>query len=159
IGTGKPACKLEEADEPWTDASFAPCGTKIAATVGKQWVRIWDLKTGKVSRRIDLTQTNKGVTFVTFTPDGKGLGSGEGSLRVHCWDLHTGKPLFFMDPEPKRWEMFSVASDRWRGRFAPDGRTLFTASPGTCLVWDMLRRCETDPLPRASTRESDGVGS
>jgi WD40 repeat protein len=54
-------------------------------------VPLWDVKTGKVLRRISAGET---VAKIAFSPDSKILATAEGPRRtIRLWDVGTGKPL------------------------------------------------------------------
>ena len=132
--------------------AFAPDGRTLATASGETLpaaseegtVILWDLTDpGAPARRGEpLTVDSGGVTAVAFAPDGRTLATVSGSTAplaseegtVILWDLsdpgapaRRGEPLT-VDPRG----LSAVA-------FAPDGRTLATASmdEGTVILWDL----------------------
>src|SRR5258705_4419398 len=70
--------------------AFSPDGTRIAAGVADNTVRLWDASTGK-----PIGQPLRGhdgmVTGVAFSPDGTRLASGSVDQTVRLWDVTTGQ--------------------------------------------------------------------
>jgi WD40 repeat protein len=105
--TGEPVLSITDAVQNISAVALSPDGSRIAGagswqeTDGQKWrigVRLWDIKTGKVT----LTLTSESwVDGVTFSPDGKHLatvgsnGLGRGELRI--WDVANGRELQTFD--------------------------------------------------------------
>jgi WD40 repeat protein len=96
---------------------------------GDDFVRLWDLKTGKLLRRLSVppgaTHPNfpSGLNALAFTPDGKRLLAGGVDRAVRVWDLASGE-------EPRR--IPEAAGIPGRLAVSPDGKRLavVTASVG-----------------------------
>jgi len=78
-GFGQAPKLLKESAEPASFVAVSPDGKTIAYTNADNIIRLWDVKTGMVTRKIKVTslplppQFNKRVTCIIFSPDGKTL--------------------------------------------------------------------------------------
>jgi len=68
-----------------TSVVTSPNGQYVAAGSVDADVRIWDVSTGQLVKR--LRGHRDGVCSVAFTPDGKGLVSGSSDNTLKFWDL------------------------------------------------------------------------
>jgi RNA polymerase sigma factor (sigma-70 family) len=110
------------------------------------FVRLWDLKTAKVVRKIDFPEDG-GVESLLFTPDSRTLlvasrGGDKGArAAVRSWDVATGKA-------GRAWT--DDAAIGLTIAVSPDGRSLATLSAdGVIRLWDMRTGKEKSP-PAAS---------
>jgi WD40 repeat protein len=102
----------------------------LLATAGgfERCVRIWDLRTGRLCRKI------KGHAFGTnglsFSPDGATLATAGNDGAIRLWELATGDPCTVLDGH---------ASSVGGVAFSPDGRLLVaTARNDNHLrVWNL----------------------
>ena len=104
--------------------AFAPDGNSFLWTQGKT-IRISEVETW-----VELAHYNgrdMDAACFALSPDGKTLATGGGQT-IHLWDLETGALLQFSD---EKANMAAIL-------FAPDGKTLASASPdGAVLLWDL----------------------
>jgi WD40 repeat protein len=81
-------------DDYYTSAVFSPDERYIAASHTDGMVRIWDVRTGQLMRRVN---AHMGwVNCVAFMPDGKGFVSGGWDGMLKYWNIST------LDPTPFR---------------------------------------------------------
>ncbi|MCH7727050.1 MAG: PQQ-binding-like beta-propeller repeat protein [Planctomycetes bacterium] len=110
--------------------AFSPNGQLLAtASDGDRMIRLWDLETGKVSRRL---AGAKGVDAwsrhpAVFSPDGKLLATG--GIQILLWDVATGQKIRTFDDLDKNH--LSLA-------FLPDGKTLASCENQSVVhLWDV----------------------
>ena len=96
--------------------AFAPDGKSLAVGYDDQWVRRFDVTTGK-----HIGKLQGGGVSVTFSPDGKTLVSGAWDGVLLWWDLATGKEL--RRSAAHRSAASAVA-------FSPDGKMLASGGGG-----------------------------
>src|SRR5262249_11158447 len=82
-----------------TEADFRPDGKPLAAAHFDRTIRIWDVQTGELVRKLD-GHTDR-ILDVRFSPDGNLLASAGGPIRgpdkgpvageLKLWDLTTGR--------------------------------------------------------------------
>jgi RNA polymerase sigma factor (sigma-70 family) len=119
---------------PVTSLAFHPKGKVLASAGQDNSVRLWDLATGKLLRRLTPNRREFGVALVhavAWSPDGRYLASGTSMLdaTVRLWDAHTGKELqAFSD---LRFDAYAVL-------FSADGRELMAGGRDKKIcVWDL----------------------
>ena len=140
VATGRLIRRWEKPQAWLVEAlAFTPDGRFLAAGGFKGPIVIWDVVTGKESRRlISDPAASWNITYaLAFSADGKTLASANPDLRplggrlpsASLWEMATGKERGRF--EGHRADVNSVA-------FAPDGRTLVSGSGDTtALVWDV----------------------
>jgi WD40 repeat protein len=105
---------------------FAPGGGFLATAGYDGAVRLWDIRTGRLMRKL---QGARGTVWsLDFSPDGKRIAAaGEDSV-IRIWD-----------PAAKRLLHALAGHERniWEVRFSPDGRRLASGSfDATARLWD-----------------------
>jgi len=92
-----------------------------AANAGRGSIRLWDLGTGRMVRR--LGDPSEQYLAVTLSPDAKFIAAGSASRAnrgaVHLWNAQSGAQIWSTSDDPA--EVLAVA-------FSPDGATLATGS-------------------------------
>src|SRR5262249_30735538 len=130
VATGKLIRALEGHQRFITSLSFSPDGKTLATSSADQTTRLWDVSAGKELRQLKGPGTS---TSLSFSAAGKVLAAGPSGPAVRYWDVATGKELH----RPKEAHQEPVQSVS----FAPDGRTLATATRGegedTVRLWDV----------------------
>jgi WD40 repeat protein/serine/threonine protein kinase len=111
--------------------AFSPDGKRLAS-VGREWVKVWDAQTGqelltcKVLARPGTVASQ--FRNVTFSPDGQRLASGDYPGLVKVWDAQTGQELFTCQGHTHQVDCVV---------FSPDGKRLVSASMDKSVkVWD-----------------------
>jgi hypothetical protein len=140
--------------------TFSPDGTILAAAPFNKTVYLWDVRAGKMIRRLD--GHKRGITRVAFSPDGKQVAASAGCFfietndggdKVRIWDRSTGKQLFVLDGYTS--EGTSVA-------FSPDGKVVASGdASGDVRVWELatgqeLLRFANDELVQDVAFSPDG---
>jgi WD40 repeat protein len=109
---------------------------EVAARHGDNFVRIWDVETGKLLEKL---QHRDAVNAVAFSPDGRMMATACSDRAAYLW--HTKKYSEFGLPF---WHQHAVTSVT----FSPDGKTIFTGSRDqTARAWDAdTRKLRGAPL-------------
>jgi RNA polymerase sigma factor (sigma-70 family) len=135
--TGKELCRVA------ADSGFAQClaispDNKLLAVVDgprsipdsrvlHQYIRLWDITTGKEVRRFG--RCSRGYWPVVFSTDGKMLATSDEDNQIRLWEVATGR---------QRLHLTGHAGQVGNLLFAENGRTLIsTSSDTTALVWDL----------------------
>ncbi len=127
------------------DWSFTPEGRSLVTTGPGRAVRLWDVTTGKLQRRLELEKKGGPIAWLRFSPDGRTIATGEGWRNVSLWDATTGKHRATL-PLPADREPFQKPLDRWEVAFTPDGHYLFTSNTTNLWAWDLVARREAGPF-------------
>ncbi|MEK6581809.1 MAG: hypothetical protein AABZ25_05425, partial [Nitrospirota bacterium] len=132
-------------------AVCSPDGRYIAAGYQDGTVRVWDVFTGKMLRRINVdpdvarfvmaTGGPLGVMTVNFSPDGKYLITGNVAGYVKIWDVETGKE--YIDLESKIMlgagvKGAAIIYDRKRIYALAKKGFWMPSAPITIRVWDLV---------------------
>jgi WD40 repeat protein len=105
--------------------AFSPDGRLLATAGDDPFVRLWDVRTGKVVR--DLEQNVGEVLRLEFSPDGRTLAI-SGKPDAWLWDVATGT----------QFGRLSGGSRRAMLDLSPDGRWLLvTNGNGKGAIWDV----------------------
>lgn len=114
------------------NATFAAVGSFDQNEFGAT-IRIWDLRTGRVVRRI--TGHTDVITTIDFNPDGRTIVSGGWDRTARVWDITTGTQI----------QRFDIHEDRLLDvAFNPDGTQILTTSGRDSGVPDDGRALLTD---------------
>lgn len=88
VSSGKLLRSLSGHTASVQSVAFSPDGKTVASGSWDGTVRLWNVATGKLVRRLK----SRFQTSVAFSPDGKILASDDGSM-VKLWDVRTGREL------------------------------------------------------------------
>jgi WD40 repeat protein len=111
---------------PVRAVAFSPDGSLIASGSEDHMVRIWQLTTGRLVRRLE--GHSSAVTAVAFSPDGSSIASASNDRTVRLWDAHSGRLLRSLQGHV--YHVYAIAFD-------PKGHQLATASwDRTIQLWD-----------------------
>ncbi len=125
--TGKEILSLE-CPSPVYSAAFSPDGKRIVSAGLDQIVRIWDIETNKVIRKLK-GHTDR-VNFAAFSPNGKQIISASKDNTVRIWDVR-------LHPEIKHRRLKGHTDRVNFTAFSPDGKQIVSASDSTVRIWDV----------------------
>ena len=113
----------------FNSVSFSPDGKRLLSASPGGPVLIWDVKSGKVLKQIQVPKEadaeGGGASCAAFSPDGKRIVSGGDGVRV--WDAESGEELRKYEGHTKL--VLSVA-------YLPDGKRIASASEdGSVRIW------------------------
>lgn len=112
---------------PVSAVAFSPDGGLIASGSEDHRVRLWQLSSARLVRRLE--GHSSAVTAVAFSPDGGAVASASKDRTVRLWDVRSGKLLRTLQGHV--YHVYAVAFD-------PTGRWLATASwDRTIQLWDV----------------------
>ncbi|WP_247370461.1 caspase family protein [Bradyrhizobium sp. CW10] len=127
--------------------AFSADGKQIAT--GADGLRLWDVATGQVLRKIE---TQFFPYALAFSPDGSRLLSGNYGTRAQLWDVASGKLIRSFEGHES-----SVGSVIWAVAFSPDDTRVLSGSSrdGTARLWN----ASTGELLRTFGGHANGVRS
>ena len=109
-------------------AAFSPDGKRIVLASYDSTVRIWDIETNKVIRRLE--GHTYCVNSAAFSPDGKQIVTASTDDTERIWDAETGKEVSCLVGHTA--SVYSIV-------FSPDGERIVSASSDhTVRIWDAL---------------------
>ncbi|MCB9265450.1 MAG: PD40 domain-containing protein, partial [Lewinellaceae bacterium] len=112
-----------------TSITFSPDGKILASGSWDKTIRLWEVKTGKLTATIN-SQSGKGIYSLAFSPDGNTLAAGTYDA-VELWNLKSKTPKAITGLETDAGLVNSVA-------FSPDGELLASGSFSKKLhLWDV----------------------
>jgi len=137
--------------------AFSPDGRYLASTSNDETVRVWEVATGQVVRRLKGREI--GWESVAFSPDGQYLASG-GGFTIQLWEFATGQEMHLVRMEVGGF-MDTLARGKPRVRsvtFSPDGQYLAWGSgDGTVRLWDVATGQEVRQLEAKTTIGVSGI--
>ena len=118
-----------QSNDPLFSACYSPNRSWLA-TGSKEEMLLWEVATGKVSRR--LAVSGKQIKAIAFSPDGKFLAGGA-DRTIRFWDPLTGKSHGDCSAFPSPVEAIA---------FSGDGKTLFSGHnlENVLRRWDVVSR-------------------
>jgi WD40 repeat protein/predicted Ser/Thr protein kinase/tetratricopeptide (TPR) repeat protein len=145
VATGELRCGPLFHPAPVPTAAFSPDGGLVLTSCFDGGIRIWDISTGSVTRRL---QHDTRSTHAAFSPDGTlVLSTGpDGSARIWKTDRGSVEPV----------AVFAHDQGVERGAFSPDGRRIATVSGDRAFVWDLESRKRLTSIAHA---HSEPIGS
>lgn len=107
--------------------AFSPNGKWLASSHKDGAIRLWDVKTGRISRTMPGPQQE--IWSIAFSPDGGILAAGSNDKTIRLWDMQQYVALHTLTGH--RGDVLEVA-------FSPDGKMLASASrDSTIRIWDV----------------------
>lgn len=122
-------------------AAFSPDGKVLAFGGNDPILRLWNVGTGVVTKRLIQNDVMVMVSALAFSPDGKLLVIGNNDLRM--WDFATSREILRMLPDDGA---SSVA-------FSKDGRYLISAGFNSIRVWEAASGRQLAGAPRTGVKE------
>jgi WD40 repeat protein len=131
--TGDEPGNLGDFEEDVERLWYSPDGRWLAASIGKEGVRVWKTTRLGEERRL------KGEHDLRFSPDGKRLVS---TATGKVWDVASGKEL----------GRFEDCSNCLVLEFSPDGKSAMGYALGRLRRWDAVTGKDRSPLPPRANR-------
>jgi outer membrane protein assembly factor BamB len=129
LGTGLLVRAFDSQSNPITNLAFTN-DSKLVFSAGDNVVHLWDVTTGKESRRFE--GHNGQVPAMALSPDGKRLVTGGEDKTIRMWDVATGKELHLLKGHADT--VTSLA-------YAHDGRRIVSGSLDRSVrVWGLPAR-------------------
>jgi WD40 repeat protein len=94
--------------------AFSPDAQRLASGSVDHSIRVWNMQSGLVERKIDREAMN-GINGLSFTPDGLLIASANDDLLVHIWNLADGSELATLSGATQNLNFIA---------FSPDGAYL-----------------------------------
>jgi WD40 repeat protein len=109
--------------------AFSPDGAKLATSSYRDVVRLWNIETGQLTRKIDTDAKTSGCR-IAFSPNGTLMATHAGDSSIRLWEVESGKELLARDGH--------TGSVNWLS-FAPDMKALASCSfqDQTVRIWDL----------------------
>ena len=132
--------------------AFSADGKLLAAAGEDRVIRVWELKTGRVVRKME--GSPEAVLGIAFSPHASILASAGRDQAIRTWRVKNGK---------LRSTWLGHGARVWSIAFSPDGQTLGSASlDGTIRFWDVatgrqVAQFERTPEARAIAFTPEGL--
>jgi WD40 repeat protein len=128
-----------------SDWTFSADGRLLVTVGADQDVRLWDVASGKLLRRLKPGKKGKPIWWLRLTPDGRALVTGADWRKVRLWNAEAGKLRATLKLPAER-EPFQKPLSSWQTAFTPDGRYLFASTTTNLWVWDVVAGREIGPF-------------
>ena len=137
VTSGTKVCTLSEDNEKEGDlyirsVCFSPDGKTLVTGAEDKLVRIWDLETKEIIKR--LSGHEQDIYSLDYSADGKLIASGSGDHTIKVWDVESGECLHTLKPDqvPNRESGITSVS------ISPDSKTLIAGSLDQYVrIWDL----------------------
>jgi RNA polymerase sigma factor (sigma-70 family) len=156
VASGKKHHELDASGGDIFSFALSPDGSVLATGGRKGGIPIWDVKTGKLLRKLRTEEKNE-CTTAAFSPNGKILAALEHDFSkqeqfLSLWDVASGKELSRFKGDIAFWSLV----------FSPDGKTLIAGWDSAIRLWDVATGKEIGPAANspavayATTVSGDG---
>ncbi|MBZ0189038.1 MAG: WD40 repeat domain-containing protein, partial [Candidatus Obscuribacterales bacterium] len=137
---------------------FSPDGMILASGGDNQYIKLWDVSSGRERHSLDKTNTSA----LAFTPDGKTLAGGTSDYSIKFWDVASGRDLSTSTPAPfepgplRGYTVFRGHSDTiWCLAFSPNGKLLASGSGDHLIrLWNVTSGKQLRTFTCSGTVES-----
>jgi len=152
---GKSIAQLIEANvKQLREVSFSPDSKRIASVgQGDPNIRIWDIATEKVVRKIYAHQDD--ILRVSFHPDGKMLLTGSKDGTVKIWDSDRGIEIKTISPQGSGDNPLKSPNQKPESiadaSFSPDGKMIVIAKGERISLWDLQGNLLTSAIAHNKT--------
>ncbi len=116
--------------------AFSPNGDKLAGG-SKEWIKVWDLSTGREELTIKLNPIDNVIIIPVFSPKGDHIAA-RAKEWLKIWNSSNGEEIIAIDlPVDLNWEL--ISNFMIYPSFSPDGKNIVIGDGDGVSIWDSIK--------------------